>query len=102
MYGRSGFKTFIFDDHQLFAKPKGQPNNSGLEEIKEYSTSNFEKVAEYDRKLSPYDRTELLEPACHVQLFGHGSRAFGEDMRYDLKPAQEIFPSNQSNIFILR
>ena len=63
MYGRSGFKTFIFDDHQLFAKPKGQPDNGGLEDIKEYSTFNFENVAEYDRKLSPYDRTELLEPA---------------------------------------
>ena len=60
MYGRSGFKTFIFDDHQLFAKPKMEPDNSGLEDITEYSKSNFEKVAKYDRKLSPYDRTDLL------------------------------------------
>ena len=60
MYGRSGFKTFIFDDHQLFAKPKMEPDDSGLDDIKEYSKSNFEKVADYDRKLSPYDRTDLL------------------------------------------
>ena len=37
MYGRSGFKTFIFDDHQLFAKPKMEPDDSGLDDIKEYS-----------------------------------------------------------------
>ena len=63
MYGRSGFKTFIFDDHQLFARPKGQPDKGGLQDIKEYSMSFFENVADYDRKLSPYDRTEVLEPA---------------------------------------
>ena len=63
MYGRSGFKTFIFDDHQLFSKPKMFVDKSGLEDIKEYSMSNFEKLADYDRKLSPYDRTGLLESA---------------------------------------
>ena len=38
-------------------------DKSGLEDIKEYSMSNFEKLADYDRKLSPYDRTGLLESA---------------------------------------
>ena len=74
MYGRSGFKTFIFDDHQLFAKPKMEPDNSGLEDITEYSMSNFEKVAKYDRKLSPYDRTDLL--LTGLQINGCNLRTF--------------------------
>merc|ERR1712062_484957 len=60
MYGRSGFKTFIFDDYQLVAKAKLITDDTGLESIREYSEQDFDKLAEYDRKISPYDRTHLL------------------------------------------
>ena len=63
MYGRSGFKTFIFDDYQLVATAKPINDPTGLESIKESSENDFDKIAEYDRKLSPYDRTHLLERA---------------------------------------
>ena len=63
MYGRSGFKTFIFDDYQLVATAKPINDPTGLESIKQSSENDFDKIAEYDRKLSPYDRTHLLEPA---------------------------------------
>ena len=63
MYGRSGFKTFIFDDYQLVAKAKLITDDTGLESIREYSEQDFDKLAEYDRKISPYDRTHLLDRA---------------------------------------
>ena len=68
MYGRSGFKTFIFDDYQLVAKAKLVKDTTGLESIREYSEQDFEKLAEYDRKISPYDRTHLLERALKSDL----------------------------------
>ena len=61
MYGRLGFKTFIFDDYQFVAKAKLITDDTGLESIREYSEQDFNKLAEYDRKISPYDRTHLLD-----------------------------------------
>ena len=66
MYGRSGFKTFIFDDYQLVAKAKVITDETGLETIKEASEQDSEIIAEYDRELSPYDRTHLLELALRT------------------------------------
>ena len=63
MYGRSGFKTFVFDDYQLVAKAKLLTDDNGLESIKEYTRQDFDQLAAYDRKISPYDRTHLLERA---------------------------------------
>ena len=72
MYGRSGFKTFIFDDYQLVANAKPVMDGADLESIKESSGQDFNKIAEYDRKISPYDRTHLLEPARSnsIHLYG--------------------------------
>ena len=66
MYGRSGFKTFIFDDYQLVAKAKVITDETGLETIREASEQDLDEIAEYDRKLSPYDRTHLLELALRT------------------------------------
>lgn len=66
MYGRSGFKTFIFDDYQLVAKAKVITDETGLETIKEASEQDSDIIAEYDRELSPYDRTHLLELALRT------------------------------------
>ena len=68
MYGRSGFKTFIFDDYQLVAKAKLTTDDTGLEYIRDYFEQDFEKLAEYDRKISPYDRNHLLERAFKGSL----------------------------------
>ena len=68
MYGRSGFKTFIFDDYQLVAKAKLITDDTGSEYIREYSEQDFDKLAEYDRKISPYDRTHLLVRALKGEL----------------------------------
>ena len=63
MYGRLGLKTFIFDDYRLVAKTKSITDDTGLESIRKYSEQDFDNLAEYDRKISPYDRTHLLDRA---------------------------------------
>ena len=63
MYGRFGFKNFIYDYYQLVAKTKLITDETGLESIREYSEQDFDKLAEYDRKISPYERTDLLDRA---------------------------------------
>ena len=85
MYGRSGFKTFVFDDYQLVAKAKLVTDDNGLETVREYTDKDFDRLAEYDRKISPYDRTHLL---------GRVLKGFYENFKIFTcsKPYKVIFP----------
>ena len=50
----------------MVAKAKLITDDTGLESIREYSEQDFDKLAEYDRKISPYDRTHLLDRALKI------------------------------------
>ena len=63
MYRRLGFKTFIYDNYPLVAKAKLISDDTGFESIREYSEQDFDKLAEYDQKISPYERIHLLDRA---------------------------------------
>ena len=93
MYGRSGFKTFVFDDYQLVAKAKLVTDDNGLESIKEYTHQDFDKLAAYDRKISPYDRSNLLGWALKICYENF------EAITYS-KPYKAIFPWNKYNFHI--
>ena len=93
MYGRSGFKTFVFDDYQLVAKAKLVTDDNGLESIKEYTHQDFDQLAAYDRKISPYDRSHLLGWALKICYENF------EAITYS-KPYKAIFPWNKYNFHI--
>lgn len=80
MYGRSGFKSFMFIDYQLLGRVKPLDHTDYAitsELVSIHSFDDATTVFSYDKSISPFDRSKLLNYYIRTAEFNFVSKING-------------------------